>query len=173
MRDGGYVYGANLMKYDQRGVTAGLFATAQKYIMENNITVKNPGLHQEMSFPMPAIVYNNFEISNVTFFRQPHVLNFTKRMAEEEPFGILRTRWGDAPLRTMTLSIFADESEVAWDAQPDGYKHRSECVLGKTYHLNQAASGMQEECKNNCAQPYEMKVYGRRSPMQKSKLDNT
>jgi len=166
--DQGYAYAANSFKLDGEKVSAGLFATTQKYIEGNKITVKNPALYQMMSGSRPIMVYNNFEVSNITFFRQPHVLNYTRTLAEEEPLGILRTRWGDAPIRTLTLAIFADEADVLWDAQPDGYKHQDACILGKTYNGSQAvAVEKMLQCKHNCLMSYKERVYGLGRPREK------
>ena len=89
----------------------------------------------------PLIIFNNFKVTNITIFRQLHVLNYARALADEEPLGILRTRWGDAPIRTLTLALFADEIYVLWDSIPDGYKHRHDaCILGETYNTSQAVA---------------------------------
>ena len=116
-----YAYAANRICKDNPEFTAGLFELTNDYAVANNITVKNPDLWDDAK--KGKIVLNNFEISNITFFRQPAVMAFQSAISEAEPFGVFRKRWGDAPIRLITLAVFAEESEVMWNSQPKGYKH--------------------------------------------------
>ncbi len=119
--DDHYAYAANRLARDNPTFLDGLFKLSNKYVIDNNITVKNPRLRQKSK--KVNIALNNFEISNITFFRQPEVTAFQRAGTEVEPFGVFRKRWGDAPIRLITLTIFAEESEVTWKSIPLGYKH--------------------------------------------------
>jgi hypothetical protein len=54
--------------------------------------------------------YNNFFISNVSFWRQPHVADFLDFIVRSG--GIYTHRWGDAPIQTAALQIFMPEEQV-------------------------------------------------------------
>ncbi len=47
---------------------------------------------------------NNFEILSLPFFRRADVRHWTR--AADESYGIYRARWGDSPLRYLTLRLF-------------------------------------------------------------------
>ena len=117
-----YVYAANEFRMEDPTFIAGLIELAKDYVALNNITVKNPELWEAVR--EKKIIYNNFEISNITFFRQPAVMAFQRSVSDSEPFGVFRKRWGDAPIRTLTLAIFAEVSEVMWiSAIAQRYEH--------------------------------------------------
>ena len=117
-----YVYAANQFAKERPRFIAGLFELAKDYVALNNITVKNPELWEAVR--ERKIIYNNFEISNITFFRQPDVMAFQRAVSDSEPFGVFRKRWGDAPIRTLTLAIFAEATEVIWNSTiQQGYEH--------------------------------------------------
>jgi hypothetical protein len=117
-----YVYAANQFAKERPRFIAGLFELAKDYVALNNITVKNPELWEAVR--ERKIIYNNFEISNITFFRQPDVMAFQRAVSDSEPFGVFRKRWGDAPIRTLTLAIFAESTEVIWNSTiQQGYEH--------------------------------------------------
>jgi mannosyltransferase len=57
------------------------------------------------------IYYNNFEIVYLPFFRDdPRVQHFSR--AVEKSNGIMRARWGDAPLRWLTAQLFLEDSKI-------------------------------------------------------------
>ena len=118
-----HVYAANEFRTERPRFIVGLHKLAEEYVIANNITVKNPELFEAVG-KKRTIIYNNFEISNITFFRQADVMAFQRAITEMEPFGVFRKRWGDAPIRTLTLAIFADASQVLWNVtKSKGYEH--------------------------------------------------
>lgn len=126
--DTSYVYIANKFNRENKDYSEGLIEFTKQYIEDNNIEVKNPNLWGELvkrhkNGKQLKIIYNNFEVSKISFFRQPHVMAFQKAVSEGEPFGVFRKRWGDAPVRTITLALFADAKEVRWYSQPKRYSH--------------------------------------------------
>jgi mannosyltransferase len=54
--------------------------------------------------------YNNFEIDDVEFFLRPDVQSYTDAVCES--MGIWKYRWGDAPLRFLTLALFSKPEEI-------------------------------------------------------------
>jgi len=85
-----HVYAANRFTMDGPTYVAGLFELAKDYVALNNITVKNPELWEAAR--ERKMVYNNFEISNIAFFRQPAVMAFQRSFSDAEPFGVFRKR---------------------------------------------------------------------------------
>lgn len=55
-------------------------------------------------------VYNNFEIVRLEWFLQPSVQDFTAAVCASG--GIYDYRWGDAPLRYLTLALFSEPKQV-------------------------------------------------------------
>lgn len=54
--------------------------------------------------------YNNFEVMNTSFFRRIAVREWVQ--AIDDSHGIYKYRWGDAILRRMTLTLFAETSQI-------------------------------------------------------------
>ena len=61
-------------------------------------------------YPSVRTFYNNFEITDMDFFLRPEVLKFTKHVCDS--LGIYKYRWGDAPLRYLTLALFARPEKI-------------------------------------------------------------
>lgn len=70
--------------------------------------------------------YTNFEVADVSFFRRPDVMAFQRAMTDEPPFGVFRNQWGDAPIRLLTLALFAGPNQVAM-GQNANYGHANQC----------------------------------------------
>ena len=87
---GYYVYMANEMSRDEPFVSEGLHDLVKSYVYDHEVHIKYPELYKRAS--ELEMLFNNFEVANVTWFRQDHVLAFLKRIVEEEPFGVLRKR---------------------------------------------------------------------------------
>ena len=96
-----YVYVVNKAEWPAYTVR-GLFEFTQAYINDHNIIPKNKVLWshvlewRKIKQGLPSM-YNNFEITKVSFFRQPHVMAFQKAITDSEPFGVFRrigeTQW--------------------------------------------------------------------------------
>ena len=115
----GYVYGATDLDEDQ--VLFGLWKTTLEHARRREIhpyglvSVANP-VHVGVSTPLHEAVdllkvagynrfiyYNNFELSRVDMWRSPQYLDYF--MDLDQSGGIFRYRWGDAPIRTLALSL--------------------------------------------------------------------
>jgi len=82
------------------------------YIIKNNITARNPDMLADVFKDTVQIpnYSNNIEVIDLSFMRRTEVLDFVR--AIEESKGIFLYRWGDAPLRYITLALFANATEV-------------------------------------------------------------
>lgn len=126
---GTYVYAPHLTNHPAFS-NQDLLNTTMEWIKANNHTPANPEMWQSIfNFKpikaMPAF-YNNFEICNIDFFRQPKVMAFQRRISEEAPWGVFRHKWGDAPVRFLTIALFAKPSQIAWGLN-QGYGHGAPC----------------------------------------------
>lgn len=104
----------------------------RRWPQENNVSPKNltyweEALHDEKSVYM---WYNNFEITNFDFFTRPDVVKFSEAIVNS--YGIFRYRWGDAPLRYVTLALFSQPSQVLHRRDYNFlYCHGDECDMGE------------------------------------------
>jgi hypothetical protein len=88
-----------------------LKTVAHEYVEENGISPKNT-IKWMTAFPdQTSFTYStNFEVAKVEFFLREDVRKWTDHVLAHG--GIYKYRWGDAPLRFVTLAIFATEKEV-------------------------------------------------------------
>lgn len=126
LRSNDEVYRANQIAYEHTRYADGLWEFTEQYAKENNLTPRNMDL---WSTAKKAVKYrrlpsfaNNFEVSKVEFFTREDVMMYQIAVAEQEPFGIFRKRWGDAPIRLLTLALFASPSEIDMIV-PSSYAH--------------------------------------------------
>eukprot|EP00527_Entomoneis_sp_CCMP2396_P008825 CAMPEP_0198143784 /NCGR_PEP_ID=MMETSP1443-20131203/10402_1 /TAXON_ID=186043 /ORGANISM="Entomoneis sp., Strain CCMP2396" /LENGTH=297 /DNA_ID=CAMNT_0043807069 /DNA_START=266 /DNA_END=1159 /DNA_ORIENTATION=+ len=122
-----YVYSANRISRDGPTYTSGLMDLTEKFIESNGIIPQNGALWNEIKkeynkTARVKLVYNNFEVANISFFQQPNVMAYQHAVSEVEPFGVFRKRWGDAVVRIITLALFAEDSTVNWIPE-EGYMH--------------------------------------------------
>eukprot|EP01083_Nonionella_stella_P049522 131925_1 len=94
-----------------------LYDFAVKYMLHNNISKKNPELWNTIEtswllFGTLPVFQTNFEVMSRHFFTRPDVQAWNKALANSEPFGIFRHRWGDAHHRVFTLAMFATKDQV-------------------------------------------------------------
>jgi len=68
----------------------------------------------------------NFELARKSFMQKRDVFKWNEAITEEEPFGIYRHRWGDAPIRFLMTAIFP-QSEMVIMSRPAGYAHKTLC----------------------------------------------
>lgn len=101
--------------------------TTKRYVQENNVIPKS-SKRWEIAFVHNSsrLYNNNFEISSVPFFLQEDVQNFTNYIVKSA--GVYKYRWGDAPIRYVTLSIFANDSQMMYKSDQNiAYCHAFEC----------------------------------------------
>lgn len=76
------------------------------------------------------IFYNNFFITDISFWMQPHVQGWLDFL--ESLRGFHKFRWGDAPVHTWTVGMFLKQKEVMEFQFP--YQHQE-------FHLKEGQSG--------------------------------
>ncbi len=109
------VYMANQRELDYDYVLPGLTLIRNltaDHIVRYNITVRNPEMFADVfknRWEVPNF-WNNVEVMDLSFMRRKDVLDFTKAVDESQ--GIFLYRWGDAPLRYITLALFANATEI-------------------------------------------------------------
>jgi hypothetical protein len=109
------LYLANKKEADLEYILPGLtliqnFTVA--YTKNNKIIAQNPNmladvLHNPIEIPH---FWNNFEIVDLSFMQQDNVIDFIE--AVDESRGIFLYRWGDAPLRYITLALFTNSTQI-------------------------------------------------------------
>ena len=106
------VYYANEIASDSHKISKDLIQTAQNYIKRHKITPKDSSFWEsfDKGNGIVATYYNNFEICDFDFFLQREIVEMTDWIVDT--LGIYRNRWGDAPLRYMTLSLFAGTDQI-------------------------------------------------------------
>jgi hypothetical protein len=81
------------------------------YIKQNNIKPKQlKMLHSAFGNNTVRTYYNNFEVVKMEFFRRKEICHWIETI--DSTNGIFYYRWGDAVLRYLTLSLFAEQHEV-------------------------------------------------------------
>ena len=144
------VYKAQLRANGEKLIyTEGLMNLTLDFIRQHNVKIQNPHLwkmaEETLTSPDPVLplFYNNLEVDRIEFFRdRPLVRSYLYRVAEEAPYGVLRLRWGDAPVRFLTMALFASPEHV--DILPaNGYVHGDRCrrYARKTNLLQEPLAG--------------------------------
>lgn len=64
--------------------------------------------------------WTNFEITNLDFLRSEAYEKYMDFLEDEK--GFYYERWGDAPVRSLALALFADKSKIHW-FRDIGYQH--------------------------------------------------
>lgn len=91
------------------------------FIHRHHIEVQNPKMFTDI-FRKPREIpnfWNNFELLDLSLMRRKDVRLFID--AIDRSMGIFLYRWGDAPLRYITLALFVKENEIL---------HRTDLKLG-------------------------------------------
>ena len=127
MKEQQTLYLANQREVDYEYVLPGITLIRNltvAHIAKNNITVQNPAMYEDMfnkTLEIPNF-WNNIEVIDLSFIRRKDVANFTK--AVDKSKGIFLYRWGDAPLRYVTLALFANTTQILHRAKLGlGYCH--------------------------------------------------
>ncbi|CAF1289080.1 unnamed protein product [Rotaria magnacalcarata] len=79
-----------------------------------------------------AVVFNNFEVSNGSLWRnEPRIHAWLRKVDNAQ--GIYMYRWGDAPIRTLAVTQFLDDNQVV-KFRDIGYFHRREYTCSSRMH---------------------------------------
>lgn len=129
LRKSGAVYGYRAFCYDSPGVSSEIWPLMREHVQKEKITPSFKGFNLTGDGPAP-MVYTNFEVAEVAFFRRADVKKFSTSML----VGTQRFRLGDAVIRAFQLGLFADEKQVL---HLDNFRYRHGCkrwwwVINKT-----------------------------------------
>lgn len=118
IRDKQAVYGYRAFCYDNYNSTP-MWKRLGDYVDKEKITPTFQGFRLNNTGPAP-MVYTNFEVANVSFFRRGDVQKFTHDMLHETA----ASRLGDAVIRVLQLGLFAQENQVI---HLDDFRYRHGC----------------------------------------------
>ena len=117
MRDSDLHYGYVATSTDQSDCVYGLWKTVENFIAENQIN--------STFFPTwkePNIFYNNFEVSKMSIWKSKEYRGYIDYIDQSK--GIFLRRWGDAPIKTLALSVFTPRSKIH-QFRDIRYRHQS------------------------------------------------
>ena len=115
MSENDLLYGYQSIELDSTLCTTNLWKSVMNYTQSANITPK-------FCWPAPQIFYNNFEVSHQSVWRSKEYedyFNFIDSLG-----GIYKYRWGDAPIKSLALSLFVSPNKVHL-FDDIGYFHQS------------------------------------------------
>lgn len=114
MRRNNSVYMANFETLDYEYILPGtlkLKDLVNGHVHRKKIQIQNPdNFKRAFNNDSVRTYWNNFEIVRTEFFRQENVTDWVNTVVESH--GIYKYRWGDAPLRYLTLAMFAKPEQV-------------------------------------------------------------
>jgi hypothetical protein len=114
MREKKAVYMANFETLDFEWRLQGtlkLKTLVEEFINSTKLIVQDQNNFERAFNNESARTYwNNFEITDLRFFRQQNITSWVKTVVESH--GIYKYRWGDAILRFLTLAVFAREDQI-------------------------------------------------------------
>ncbi|CAF3417101.1 unnamed protein product [Rotaria sp. Silwood1] len=109
------LYMANQREVDFEYVLPGITLVRNvttAFISKNKITLQNPAMFADIfnrTMEIPNY-WNNFEIVDLSFMRRKEVVDFIQCIDESR--GVFLYRWGDAPLRYITLALFVNATQI-------------------------------------------------------------
>ena len=112
-----FLYGYVIEHFDTKQCIPCLWPAAKIYVSENNINATY--FH---NWSVGRMIYNNFEIASFSIWRNEkfkHFINYIDRVG-----GIYYYRWGDAPIKSIALSILVNRSSV-YRFEDISYRHQN------------------------------------------------
>ena len=98
-------YGYQVIIKGEARCVDGLWDAARHYVTNNNITTQFfPHLEGRRIF------YNNFELSKVSFWLSKEYQDYVEYI--DQLGGIYYKRWGDAPIKSIALSLFVPRQKI-------------------------------------------------------------
>mmetsp|Transcript_9358 Transcript_9358/g.19889 ORF Transcript_9358/g.19889 Transcript_9358/m.19889 type:complete len:398 (+) Transcript_9358:136-1329(+) len=133
-----YVYQRNMQTQDGRMYCEGLYNFTVNYISKHSTDVRNPELWRKfekrwLEEELCQGFYNNFEITRVKFMRQLAVRQWHEAVADGEPYGVFRHRWGDAVVRYLTMALFSSPRTILYHNNTPYYQHPCYRGIVKTF----------------------------------------
>ena len=107
-------YGYALVSGDSPDCVIGLEEAVQHY-------VDGKSIKRKFTWKLPTIIYNNFEIAELKLWRSAQYTEFIEYI--DSTSGIYRYRWGDAPIKSLAVSIFVAKNATHHFGDI-GYRHQ-------------------------------------------------
>lgn len=133
MQDNQKVYGFVLNLYDSPDSVRSLWPTTQEFLKQNpqylnkNAALswileneQNPDQTEVANGYSTCHFWSNFEIGDMDFYRDEAYTKWVTYLHENG--GFYYERWGDAPVHSLGLGLFADKSKIHW-FRDIGYEH--------------------------------------------------
>ncbi|ODQ67815.1 glycosyl transferase [Nadsonia fulvescens var. elongata DSM 6958] len=132
MKDKKKIYGFNINLFDSPYTVETLLPTTlefldqhRDYLHDNNsfswsVHKKSPKNNDIAHGYSTCHFWTNFEIVDVKFFRSKEYQELFEHL--DKAGGFFYERWGDAPVRSLALSILADREQIHW-FRDIGYTH--------------------------------------------------
>lgn len=133
MQDNDKVYGFNIALYDSEQTVKSLWTETSDFLRSHpDYISSNPALdfleenrqHPEKtkytSGYSTCHFWSNFEIADMDFYRAEPYSDWVQHL--ESTGGFYYERWGDAPVHSVGVSLFANRNQIHW-FRDIGYKH--------------------------------------------------
>lgn len=117
MREKNFLYGYVAITRDSPACTINLWENTSKYINNSSIA---PTFFAE--WKQYWVYYNNFEVSRLSLWLSDDYQKFIDYI--DKLGGIYYYRWGDAPIKSIAVSLFVRKNETHY-FHDIGYQHRS------------------------------------------------
>ena len=130
MSDNDIIYGYMFIDNDRARCIAGLWDATRGYIQNNSIETQF-----FYEWPEGQLYHNNFELSSMVLWYSREYQDYIDVI--DKIGGIYYHRWGDAPIRSIAVSMFVPEHKThCFD--DFGYKHRRWTRMPPGERLNKA-----------------------------------
>lgn len=133
MRDNDKVYGFVIALYDSPHSIETLWPTTLEFLEQNpsylhpnsasifmTENLQNPDKNKVAHSYSTCHFWSNFEIGDMHFFRDEAYSKYAQHL--EDSGGFYYERWGDAPIHSIGVSLFADKNRIHW-FRDVGYYH--------------------------------------------------
>lgn len=133
MEDNDKIYGFVLNLYDSPESVRTLWSSTMNFVKKNPQYLHERGSYEWIKDNVQKSdnyeitggystchFWTNFEIINLDFLRSKPYEDFMSYLEDQK--GFYYERWGDAPVRSLALALFADKSRIHW-FRDIGYQH--------------------------------------------------
>jgi mannosyltransferase len=133
MKDNDKIYGYVLNLYDSPDSVKSLWPATIEFLLENphylhdnsattylRENLQNPDNYRIANGYSTCHFWSNFEIGDMDFYRGEAYTKWVEYL--DSKGGFYYERWGDAPVHSIGLSLFADKSKIHW-FRDIGYEH--------------------------------------------------
>lgn len=120
MKKNKLLYGYIAELYESANAIKGIDNYLQENVEKLDEKVRGNILFNGSAYNLRCI-YTNFEIIDLSMFDKPEVKTYIDGIVKSN--NIFNYRWGDAPLRTIMLSLFVDKNQIVRFKMID-YKHQ-------------------------------------------------